>query len=236
MRIAIPATFVAIVVAGTALGLSRPALAADAGYALASGQPVMVAQRNGSNLFALLQDIQRLREQVRQLRGRIQMLEHRIQRNSRIRQRMYQKLDARLTALETGTAGKAGNKAIKSAYMAAFEKLRKGKYSAAIKSFESFTAKYPDNSYSDNAWYWLGQARYVQGDLGGAMAALQTVTSEYPESPKIASTLFRIGVIEQARGNTADARAAFKRIISEYPESDSADMARARLKDMKGAG
>lgn len=235
MRIVIPATFVAVVLAGSALGLSRPAQAAGGNYWAQNGQTMQVARRNaGANVFALYQQIQQLQQQVRQLRGRIQMLEHRIKRNSRIRQRMYQKLDKRLTALENSISAGANKKQIKSAYLAAFEKLRKGQYNAAIDRFEAFVKKYPKSSYSDNAWYWLGQARYVIGDLGDALKALQTVTRKFPKSSKMPSTLFRIGVIKQSQGKTDKARAIYQRIISQYPDSDSADMASKRLNDIKG--
>lgn len=212
-------------------GLSpRPAQAAGPA---ADSAPILLAQNTGTNLFALLQDIQRLRRQVRQLRGEIQSLRHQIKRNRRSRQRMYQRLDKRITALEQGGIAAGASKAeIKQAYLAAFDQLRNSKYDAAIASLEAFVGKYPDNSYSDNAWYWLGQARYVQGDLTGAMKALQTLTRRFPDSKKMPSALFRIGVIEHTEGKVDKARAIFRRIVKQYPDSDSAAMARQRLQDM----
>lgn len=235
MRIVSPGLLVALVlVAMAAVSLPQPAPAADAGGAPATQGRVLLAQNSGPNLFVLLQDIQRLQEQVRRLRGKIQMLEHQIQRNRQIRKRMYQKLDQRLTALEQGGVAETDKQAVKKAYLAAFEKLRNGKYNAAISGFEAFVEKYPNSSYTDNAWYWLGQARYVQGNLGGAMEALQVVTSQFPESSKMPSTLFRMGVIEQTQGKIDSARTTFQRIISEYPDSESADMARQRLQKLGG--
>src|SRR5699024_6337530 len=148
--------------------------------------------------------------------------------------RMYQDLDNRLTALEKGgSATSADKEVIKQSYMAAFEQLRNGKYDAAISDFEAFVKKYADDSsYGDNARYWLGQARYVQGDLSGAMEALQTMTKRFPKSSKLPSALFRMGVIEQAEVKTDKASAMFQRIVSQYPDSESADMARQRLQDM----
>lgn len=232
MRRLITITCVAVVLVGLTVGLPRQSQAADGDYWASNGQAVMVAQNGGPNLFALMQDIQRLQGQIRHLRGRIQTLQHRIQHNNQIRKRMYQKLDKRITALEKGGGTKVSKKAVKKAYLAAFKKLRDGQYNAAIDGFQSFIQKYPNNSYSDNAWYWLGQARYVQGNLGGALQALQTVTKKFPKSDKMPSTLFRIGVIKNTQGKASDARAIFKRIISNYPDSDSANMARGRLKDM----
>lgn len=232
MRRLTATTCVAMVLVGLTAGLPRPSHAADSNYWAANGQAVMVARNTGPNVFALMQDIQRLQSQIRQLRGRIQMLKHRIQRNSRIRKRMYQKLDKRITALEKGNGTTVDKEAVKNAYLAAFKKLRDGQYNAAIDSFQSFIHKYPKNSYSDNAWYWMGQARYVQGNLSGALQALQTVTNKFPKSSKMPSTLFRMGVIKSTQGKSSQARSLFKRVINNYPDSDSADMARGRLKDM----
>lgn len=235
MRFAIPALFVAIVLAVSAGVMPRPALAGDAGSARVLPDRLMLAQNSGPNLFPLLQDIQRLRRQVRQLRGKIQMLEHRIQRNTQSRKRMYQRLDKRLTALEQGGASKKASKEeIKKTYLAAFEKLRNGQYDAAIKALAAFTREYPDSTYTDNAWYWLGQARYVQGDLSGATTALRTVINDFPKSGKMASSLLRLGIIQQTLGKTNKARATFQRITHDYPNSGSADKARGRLQKMAG--
>lgn len=230
MRQALIVAVTTVAVAASVGIPSRPAQAADRA---AEPAPVLLAQNTGPNLFSLLQDIQRLREQMRRMRGEIESLRYQIKRNEESRQRMYQDLDERLTALEQGgTATGANQEEIKQSYMAAFEQLRNGKYDAAISGFETFVKKYPDSSYGDNAWYWLGQARYVQGDLTGAMSALQTMTSQFPQSSKLPSALFRMGVIEQTQGKTANARAAFKRIVTQYPDSESADMARQQLKEL----
>lgn len=214
--------------------LARPAQAADQ---TVKTSPIVLAQNTNNRLFSLLQDVQQLRDQVRRMRGKIQMLRHQIERNRESRKRMYQELDKRLTALEGGeVAGDKTSKAskgeIKKAYLAAFEQLRNGEYNAAIASFEQFAQKYGQNSYSDNALYWLGQARYVQGDLSGAMKALQKLKNKFPESKKLPSALFRIGVIKQTEGKVAAARATFERVIKTYPDTESAGMAKQRLQKM----
>lgn len=232
MRSAIPALFVAALLVTAVGGFPRAAGASPFAPQQTADQPLRLAQGGGPNMFALLQDIQRLRQQVRQLRGQIQMLKHRIQRNSKSRQQMYKRLDKRLTALEQGGGSKASEQKAKQAYMAAFDKLRKGQYDAAIGQLEVFVKKYPDSTYSDNAWYWLGQARYVDGDLDGALDALQTLVKKSPKSDKVPSALLRIGVIQQTQGNSNQARSTFERILREYADKGVADKARAHLKDL----
>lgn len=234
MRFAIPTTIFALALVAMVGVLPRPALAADTSRASHGAEPLRLAQNDGQNLYALWQQIQSLQHEVRQLRGKNQMLEHQIQRNTENRKRMYQQLDDRITALEGGGAATADQEAVKKAYLAAFGKLRDKKYADASSSFAAFVKQYPDNSYSDNAWYWLGQARYVQGNLDGALSALQTVTEKFPESDKAPSALYRIGVIEQTQGKADKARSTLSKIIRNYADSDSADRAREKLKAMGG--
>lgn len=195
--------------------------------------PLQLAQNSNGNMFSLLQDMQKLREQVRHLRGEVETLKYQIQRNKDSRQRMYQQLDERLTALEGGgsatTTGAANEADAGTAYDAAFEQLRNGKYDDAISGFEAFVKQYPNSEHTVDALYWLGQARYVQGDLSGASSALQQMIDQYPKSDKIASALLRIGVIQQTVGKSKQAKATFQRIVDDYPDSDSADKARQHL-------
>lgn len=212
---------------------AQPARAASQG---AGSAPIRLAQNGNSNMFGLLQDIQRLREQVRRLRGEVESLKYQIQRNQDNRQRMYQQLDGRLTALEGGgaVAGSGGGAPVDKAgagkaYQAAFGSLRDGKYNAAISGFEAFVKKYPNSEQTDEALYWLGQARYVQGDLSGASSALQQMIKQFPQSAKVPSALLRIGVIQQTVGKAKQAKATFQRIIDNYPDSESASKARQHL-------
>jgi len=209
----------------------RSSWAADANR-VTDDKPLRLAQNDGQNLYALWQQIQTLEQQVRQLRGKNQMLEHQIKRNRENRKRMYEDLDKRIAALEGGDNAGADNEAAKDAYRAAFDKLRDNKYAEAVSGFEAFLDQYPDSAYNDNAWYWLGQARYVQGDLSGALDALNTLMEQFPDSDKLSSALFRIGVIEQAQGKNDKARAAFEKVITDYADSDSADRARKKLQEM----
>src|SRR5699024_5249539 len=153
---------------------------------------------------------------------------------------MYQQLDERLSALEPG-GGSGGDAAAGSdntaqhkpgadkAYKATFDKLRNGKYNDAISGFEDFVKKYPNSTKTADALYWLGQARYVQGDLSGASDALQKMVDAYPKNPNIASALLRIGVIKQTVGKKEQAQATFQRILKDYPDSNAAGKAREKL-------
>lgn len=253
MRHVLPIAVVTFAMATAAGGFPRPALAATADYA-GNGQPILLAQNSngGPNMFSLLQDNQRLQEQVRDLRGQIDTLKYQLRQNEQGQRDLYENLDKRLSALENGggaggsdgmgtgsdggdnygASSASGDPEVQSQYMDAFNQLKNGQYDGAIKDFNTFLDQHPDSAYSDNAWYWLGEANYVQRHYDESTQAFQTVVNRFKSSDKVAGSLYKIGVIQSEQGNTDNARSTFNRIVSQYPNDSAADMARKRLQSL----
>ena len=248
MRHVLPIAVVTFAIAASAGGLPRPAVAATAG-AGGTDEHIMLAQNSGPSMFSLLQDNQRLREQVRDLRGQIDTLQYKLRQNEQGQRDLYENLDKRLSALENGGGGAgdsaggdtqytgdsaAGDPAVQSQYMAAFDKLKNGQYDAAINGFDTFVQQNPESAYSDNAWYWLGEANYVQRNYDASSKAFQTVVNRFKASDKVAGSLYKIGIIQAEQGQTDNARSTLERVISEYPDQSAAEMARKRLQSLGG--
>ncbi|MES1925243.1 tol-pal system protein YbgF [Salinisphaera sp. T31B1] len=248
MRHVLPIAVVTFAMATAAGTLSRPALAASSDQ---TNQPVLLAQNSGGpNMFSLLQDIQRLQEQVRDLRGQIDTLKYQLRQNEQGQRDLYENLDKRLSALENGSAGGTGQSStgsddygsagggedgeIQAQYTDAFNKLKNGQYDGAITGFKNFLQQHPESAYSDNAWYWLGEANYVQRNYDESLKAFQTVVNRFKASNKVAGSLYKIGVIQAEQGETDNARATLERVVSQYPDDSAADMARKRLQSMGG--
>jgi len=115
------------------------------------------------------------------------------------------------------------------AYQASFEQLKKGEYQRAAESFSAFLSSYPVGPYSDNAQYWLGEARYVMQDFDGALAEFQKVVSNYPYSAKVPDSLLKMGFIQHEKKNWSQARSLLNQVISKYPSTTPAELARKRL-------
>ncbi|MES1940473.1 hypothetical protein T5B8_09526 [Salinisphaera sp. T5B8] len=235
---------------------SRPALAGSADAA--QQQSIMLAQagnNGGPNLFSLFQDIQRLQSEVRDLQGQVDTLKYQLRQNEQGQRDLYENLDKRLSALEgggatgaaTGDTGSSSNgasdnaadygtvsqdPAVEKAYTAAFDKLKAGDYDAAIGAFKGFLQQNPESSYSDNAWYWLGEANYVKRNYDASLEAFQTVVNRFRASDKVPGSLYKIGVIQDERGETDNAYGTLKRVVDQYPNSNVADMARKRLEQI----
>jgi len=250
MRHAVITTTLALAAAVGSAGLyAQPAIAAGS----SNQQPYQVAQNNqGPNLFSLFQQIQQLQQQVRNLQGQVDTLQYQLKQNEQGQRDLYQNLDSRISKVETGggaaaganaAAGDAGNDdgsnadvppEVQSAYMAAFDKLKNGQYDAAVAGFKSFVAQNPETSLTDNAWYWMGEAYYVQQDLGNSQNAFEIVVNRFASSAKVPASLYKIALIQTAQNQTTNAKATLERIVSQYPDSDSAGLAQQKLQSLGG--
>lgn len=230
---------------------------------LGAGEGIQVAaNETGDNgggssggMFSLLQDLQSVKEDVRSLRGEIDEVRNLIKRNEQRQRDLYEDLDARLQALEQGGAGASGGgfvtvpengagsgsdqgevdgEAAEAAYTAALDLLKAGDYEQARSKFDRFVSDYPNSEFSDNAWYWLGEARYVDRIYEGAIAAFQRVIKRFPDSNKVPGAHYKLGVIYDEQGKSQQAREALQQVIQEYPDDNAAELARKHLDAMGG--
>lgn len=222
------------------------------------------AAGSGGGNFQMLQNVQSLQDQVRQLRGDVEQLKHEAKKREKGQRELYQNLDARLQSLEkTGGGGSASNvtsaddnsqasdsagagapvskapvdeAAAEKDYLAAFDLLKQGKYSESVTSFDAFVKKYPGSKYADNAWYWLGEAHYVNREYDQSVKAFRTVLKDFPDSTKAPGSLYKIGVIQDEQHETDAAQSTLAKVIRTYPDDNAAELARKRLKSMAGNG
>lgn len=218
---------------------------------------------SGGGSFALLQQVQSLQDEVRQLRGEIEQLKHETKQREQGQRELYQNLDSRLQALEgkrgsgnvedgaanggpdgsgSGASENANNnapvdeQAAEEAYNAAFNLLKQGKYSESVTGFNDFVKKYNGSKYTDNAWYWLGEAHYVNREYKQSLQAFRTVLKDYKNSPKAPGAMYKVGVIQDEQGNTEAAQSTLAKVIRTYPDDNAAELARKRLKAIGGDG
>ncbi len=122
------------------------------------------------------------------------------------------------------------------AYQAAFDLLKEGRYAESIAAFEQFLAGYPSGAYSDNAQYWLGEARYVTRDFTAASRDFQLVLKQFPGSPKVPDAMLKLGYAQYELQDFATARATLSELRQKYPSSTAARLAASRLERMAQEG
>jgi tol-pal system protein YbgF len=122
------------------------------------------------------------------------------------------------------------------AYQAAFDLLKEGRYPEAITAFEQFLASYPGGAYSDNAQYWLGEARYVTRDFAAAARDFKLVLAQYPGSPKVPDAMLKLGYAHYELQEWQQARSVLSELRQKYPNSTAARLAANRLERMAQEG
>jgi len=115
------------------------------------------------------------------------------------------------------------------AYLAAFDELKNGKYDAAVRGFKGMLEKWPQGSYAPNGYFWMGEAYIVKRDYKSALNSFQTLLQRFPTSPKAPDAMLKVGLTQIDMKQEAEGRATLQRVISTYPNSNAAKLAQQRL-------
>ena len=202
-------------------------------------------ERATKSLVAMQQQIDAARGELRQLRGQIEEARHEIELLRQQQRDLYGDLDRRLLLIENGAApptvaadGTAPTpEAIALAdeatvYGDAFAALKAGRYPDAIRGFQLYLTKYPDGPRADSAYYWLGEAQYVQKEFTPALKAYQTVLEKYPDSSKASHAMLKAGFCQYELKAFRNARTTLDKVVATYPGTDAARLAAERLARM----
>ncbi|MBY6185885.1 tol-pal system protein YbgF [Marinobacter hydrocarbonoclasticus] len=194
--------------------------------------------RNQSQL-QLQQTLDQMQREIGELRGQSENQAYQIEQMLQRQRQLYQDL-AKLQSAPAAQAApastpSAGSPAVSSlseadAYTQALNLATKERrFDDAIPAFRRFIEQYPESSYTPNAYYWLGQLLYNQGQLAEAATMFATVADKYPQSSKRSDSLLKQGLIADRQGDKAKAQGFFKQVISEYGGSSAAQMAQKHL-------
>jgi len=144
-------------------------------------------------------------------------------------------------AIASITAGQMPSTAVKplssvqqqEQYEQAFNLLKEGLYEQSIEKFQAFLKVAPTGDYSDNAQYWLGEARYVLQDYQGAIIEFTRVVENFPSSPKIPDAHLKIGFSYQELQADDKANEVLQGVIDHYPDTTAARLASRRMQQMR---
>lgn len=111
----------------------------------------------------------------------------------------------------TLSAGVTGE--VRREFESAFALVRNKNYTAAIKAFSAFLNKYPNNSYSANAHYWIGQVYLVQNNVAEAAKQFSVLISSFPKSNKIDASKLKLADIYVKQNKRAEAKALYAEVV-----------------------
>lgn len=123
----------------------------------------------------------------------------------------------------------ADDKNGKQIYSQIYKTLKEGNYQQAIIEFNQFIKDYPNSTYTDNAYFWLGQAYYLSRDNKKALTAFQKIVTDFPDGNKVKDAKLKIGYTYFAMKDWASAKIALEEVIKTYPDDKVAVNAKQRL-------
>ena len=126
------------------------------------------------------------------------------------------------------------NRAAKTLYDKGFVLFGNGQYQQSILVYQNFLSRYPDDNYSDNAQFWIGEAYLRMDNLDSAEAAYRKVLREYEhrstlEGYKTPDAIYRIGQIFAKRNNEKLARYYLQQAVQQFPDSSAGRKAQREL-------
>ncbi len=136
----------------------------------------------------------------------------------------------------TGPLRDTATQAEKAGYTRAYDLLARGQNDSAVRSFDEFLGSFPDGPYSDNAWYWQGEAMYAQREFDSALRNFGVVVNSFPESTKVPDARLKIGFALYEQGVFGEARSILTSVQNDYPGRSAAVLARKRLQNMDREG
>jgi tol-pal system protein YbgF len=138
---------------------------------------------------------------------------------------------APLPGAQAPAAGAAdpGDEAV-ATYKAIYAQYKNGDIPSAIAGFQKFVERWPEHSYSDNALFLMGQARFDRAEFAAALTSFRKVVDAYPAGNKVPDALLMIGLTLDRLGRPAEARETLGRLVSMFPGTEAAARAQAKLR------
>lgn len=121
----------------------------------------------------------------------------------------------------------------RTAYNAAFDVLKAGRYDESAQAFQAFLDTHPAGIYAPNALYWLGESYYVTGNYRMAGQQFQLLIGRYPTHDKTPGAMLKLGLSQYGDGQVSQAEGTLAQVVSRYPGTDAARIAADRLQSIQ---
>lgn len=121
----------------------------------------------------------------------------------------------------------------KAAYNSAYALVRERNFEGAQSALRAFVKKYPNNTLTGNAHYWLGELALVLGNQGEALVQFKIVQDSFSGHAKVPDAIYKLGIVNDQLGNQTLAQDNLKLVIANFPDSNAATLATNYLNNMK---
>lgn len=103
-----------------------------------------------------------------------------------------------------------------------------GDFGGAQERFARFTSAYPEHELAGQAWYWLGETHFVQGDFQSAADAYLASLRAERAGPRAPDALVRLAASLAAMDQVAEACSVLGSFDAEFPNADEEARRKAR--------
>lgn len=209
------------------------------------------SQLAGVDQLGLLQKLDAQQKEIQVLRGELEVQTHQLSELQKQIKQYYADLDQRLQGLKASpvqsTSAAVSSKQAKADtpmaaqdqekadYQQAYGYVKANQPDSAIRAFQNFLRQYPNNQYTPNAHYWLGEMYLVQKQWLKADQQFTTVIDRFSTHPKAADAMLKQAYLLQKQDKRAAAQALLKQLVQTYPESNAAKLAQTRLEALTQA-
>jgi tol-pal system protein YbgF len=107
-----------------------------------------------------------------------------------------------------------------------------GKNDLASQEFSDYIKFYPSTDLAGNAYFYLAEINYKQGNFEGAVKNYDQVLQNFPTGNKAASADLKKGLALIELGQNEDGIAELKHVVQRYPHSNEALQAREKLRKL----
>jgi tol-pal system protein YbgF len=121
----------------------------------------------------------------------------------------------------------------KTAYDAAFNALKDGRYAESARRFQTFIDQHPNDDLTPNAFYWLGESYYVTQNYPISQDTFRKLLAQFPNSQKAPDALLKIGYCQYEQKQWDQAEATLNQVLQKYPNTTVANLAQGRLRALK---
>jgi tol-pal system protein YbgF len=179
---------------------------------------------------------------VEQLSGQIQALNDSLDELKARLSKVSKQLEDMQAAQQSAAAGQAAQQAQQQAlaqapppdvlYNNGLRDYNAGKNDLAKQEFSDYVKFYPNTDLAGNAYFYLAELAYKQGNFQEAVTNYDQVLQNFPTGTKAPSSDLKKGLALIELGKKDDGIAELRHVIQRYPRSNEALQAKERLRKL----
>ncbi len=119
---------------------------------------------------------------------------------------------------------------IKNIYLDGYQAYQAGNTSEARDKFSSILNNYPENDYSDNARFWIGESYYKEERYEDSILAYEELFKNNPNSDKVPGAMLKQGLAFYSLKDKKTGKIILEKLIEKHPKSEQAKIAARKIK------